>query len=211
MCLSSNVFDRLHNYDRNEYEQFLQKRDEFEDLIATLKARHVAANKHDIRLYLRANRLNIYYEYTSYLEDRIAERTPRPVTYWESVWDMGRNEMIIKALYHIWWKNVPHCNIHYCINPHRFANGLILFAQNGKQGLIDYECKNQKDTRLKEALIVGFVKYPAACLIKRQWKLYVAKKNTCASIIQSRWRECISNPSYVMCRKRLHSEFMALS
>ena len=96
MCLSSNTFQRLEKNDKSEHDIFLQKLDELEAFVITMKDDQVLAT--DIRLYLRQKRKNIYYNYITYLEDRISDRAPRPVTYWETVWNTGKNSTTLQAL-----------------------------------------------------------------------------------------------------------------
>lgn len=50
-----------------------------------------------------------------------------------------------------------------------------------------------------------------ATTIQRTWRNVTFKRQTTAAKrIQTAWRECVSNPAYLVCRKRLTSEFQAL-
>ncbi len=46
--------------------------------------------------------------------------------------------------------------------------------------------------------------------IQTAWRAYVTTKRRAAGTIQLRWRRCISDPSYVICRDRLTREFSTL-
>lgn len=188
MCLTKDTFTRLSRNMDHIHQRFQNDLHNLEEILGKLKQQPDINDKKGILAYLRSNRLIEYYCYVDFLVSVLYEgKSMEYVYYWESMYGVGCDFSLVSSLYSLWWKRVNHCQ-HYCVNPMKFGQGLMYFAMYGPRALLHVPCKDLKEQRIKDYLILGFVKHNAAIVIQRNWHAYVRKKNECATKIQNAWR-----------------------
>lgn len=176
MCLDRCSLSRIIENDKKEDQRFYEiTKPKLDGILNKIEPGFLQSEK-DLKTYLQRRRLTTYVVYANYF------LTKECKTYWEDVWNKGQNVDTALCLYELWWKRVNHAR-KYCMNPRQFAKALLLFAQAGNKALMAYRCKTLQEERIKDALCEGFVRYHAACVILRHWRMYQAHKNQCASKI----------------------------
>jgi hypothetical protein len=192
----------------NEHETLKKELPNILNVIQLLQEQKNITHIKHIHAFLRQKNLEKYLKYSDIFTSIIVRKKDINEFYyrWKLICELVDNMFIINALFTLWWNRVPHTR-NYCVNPVKFAEGLLIFSKQGDKGLLEMDSKNFKEERIKDYLILGLVKHNAASVIQRSWRAYVKRKNDSAKIIQEAWRNCIANPSFSVCRKRLRREF----